>query len=123
VKALISLLITFSILSSTGCGGQDISTNSFSDRESCREINRLIGSATDLMNSYNNGGITSLSGLAKIADSFQELSQKTSNSELKAGIVVLEEGVRLMVSEETFGSGSQLFVGEIMPILTRCQNT
>ena len=122
MKTLTTLVITLLILASTSCSGQKDSIESFSNRNSCREINRLIGSVNDLINSYNNKTIPSLTGLAQLAKSFGELAKKTSNSELVEGIVTLEEGVRLMSSGETFLSGSQLFVGEIMPILIKCQN-
>jgi len=122
MKTLTSLVITLLILASTSCSSQKDSIESFSNRNSCREINRLIGSVNDLINSYNKKTIPSLTGLTQLANSFEELAKKTSNSELVEGIVTLEEGVRLMSSGETFLSGSQLFVGEIMPILIKCQN-
>lgn len=111
----------------SGCGGQGSSTNtnsstqSVSKRETCREITRLIGKATDITNKYNNAESVSLADLTGVAFSMGQAARKTTDSELKSAALALQEGLNLMADEDTFFEGMQIYLGEILPVTTKCQ--
>jgi ABC-type Fe3+-hydroxamate transport system substrate-binding protein len=111
----------------SGCGGQGSSTNensstrSVSKRETCREITRLIGKATDITNKYNNGESVSLADLTGVAFSMGQAAKETTDSELKSAALALQEGLNLMADEDTFFEGMQIYLGEILPVTTKCQ--
>lgn len=111
----------------SGCGGQGSSTNtnsstqSVSKRETCREITRLIGKATDITNKYNNGESVSLADLTGVAFSMGQAAKETTDSELKSAALALQEGLNLMADEDTFFEGMQIYLGEILPVTTNCQ--
>ena len=111
----------------SGCGGQSSSTNtnsstqSVSKRETCREITRLIGKATDITNKYNNAESVSLADLTGVAFSMGQAAKQTTDSELKSAALALQEGLNLMADEDTFFEGMQIYLGEILPVTTKCQ--
>ena len=111
----------------SGCGGQGSSTNtnsstqSVSKRETCREITRLIGKATDITNKYNNAESVSLADLTGVAFSMGQAAKQTTDSELKSAALALQEGLNLMADEDTFFEGMQIYLGEILPVTTKCQ--
>ena len=111
----------------SGCGGQGSSTNtnsstqSVSKRETCREITRLIGKATDITNKYNNAESVSLADLTGVAFSMEQAAKQTTDSELKSAALALQEGLNLMADEDTFFEGMQIYLGEILPVTTKCQ--
>ena len=115
------------VLVLSGCGVQGSSTNtnsstqSVSKRETCREITRLIGKATDITNKYNNAESVSLADLTGVAFSMGQAAKKTTDSELKSAALALQEGLNLMTDEDTFFEGMQIYLGEILPVTTKCQ--
>jgi protein involved in sex pheromone biosynthesis len=123
--AIASLALALAL---SGCGSQGGSTSKNSStqfdskRDTCREITRLIGKSTDIMNKYNNGESVSLSDLTGVAFSMGQVAKKTNAPELKSAALALQEGLNSMADEATFFEGMQLYLGEILPITTTCQS-
>jgi hypothetical protein len=50
-----------------------------------------------------------------------QAAKQTTDSELKSAALALQEGLNLMADEDTFFEGMQIYLGEILPVTTKCQ--
>jgi hypothetical protein len=115
MRKLISLVLVLALVSSCSNGEGNTSdspsiSKKMSKVETCREIYRLIGKATDIMVSKN---YQLPFDFSEVVQEFESLAKKNNDETLQSSIGIISESLTKMSSETSFFEGNSMYLGEI----------